>query len=492
MPTIKNEEARARAVGRCAERGILIPTFAEMREPSGTHPVVSGRLPGIDMQALDPLNLIRITWRNEVETGGFGEVNAVEFPPELTGVPSRIVGLVGKHFPTGSHKVGAAFGCLVPRLVTGEFDPTAHKAVWPSTGNYCRGGAFDSALLGCDSVAILPEEMSRERFQWLQEIGAEVIATSGCESNVKEIFDVCWEIRRTRPEAVIFNQFDEFGNYLWHFGVTGPAVESVFQRVAGPHDRLAAWVGATGSAGTLSAGDHLRRLFPGLRITAAEALQCPTLLMAGFGGHRIEGIGDKHIPWIHNVRNTDLVTAIDDEATMGLLRLFNQPAGQDTLLSLGVPENAVASLPLLGISSVCNLLAAIKTARYYEMDGRDILLTSLTDSVELYQTRLEELNEERGGYTEIQARVDFERYLLGATTDNIKELRFTDRKAIHNLKYFTWVEQQGRTVEELNALWDPGFWDDVASLIPEWDEAIQAFNADTGVLEAMPIEGEEE
>jgi cysteine synthase len=369
--------------------------------------------------------------------------------------------------------------------VTGEFDPTTHKAVWPSTGNYCRGGAFDSALLGCQAVAILPEEMSRERFHWLEEIGAEIIATPGCESNVKEIFDMCWEISRTRPEAVIFNQFEEFGNYLWHYGVTGPAAESVFQAMAGPGDRFAAWVGATGSGGTLSAGDYLKKQFPGCRIIAAEALQCPTLLMAGFGGHRIEGIGDKHIPWIHNVRNTDMVTAIDDEATMRLLRLFNEEAGREVLVAGGVPQDAVDDLPLLGISSICNLLAAIKAARYYELDEGDLLLTSLTDSVDLYRTRLTELREEGGSYTELQAHVDWNRYLLGVTIDYLKELRFTDRKAIHNLKYFTWVEQQGRTVEELDALWNPGFWEDMASRIPEWDEQIQAFNNDTDVLDTL-------
>ena len=265
------------------------------------------------------------------------------------------------------------------------------------------------------------------------------------------------------------------------YGVTGPAAEAVFRSIAGESDRCAAWVGATGSAGTLAAGDLLKRRFPGCRITAAEALQCPTLLMAGFGAHRIEGIGDKHVPWIHNVRNTDLVTAIDDEATMRLLRLFNEPAGQLVLDEYGVPNDVIRRLPLLGISSICNALAAIKTARYFELDEHDIIFTSFTDSVDLYRTRLEELGEERGEYLERQAAVDLERYLLGATTDHLRELRFTDRKAIHNLKYFTWVEQQGKTVEELNALWDPAFWDHLADQLPEWDEAIEAFNDETGV-----------
>ena len=463
----------------------MIPTFAQMRDPSELDSAIVEGLAGVEMQAVDPLNLFRITWHNDPETGGFGPVNAFELPPELTGIPARIVGLVGKHFPTGSHKVGAAFGCLVPRLVTGEFDPTANRAVWPSTGNYCRGGAFDSALLGCQAVAILPEEMSRERFRWLEDIGAEIVRTPGSESNVKEIFDACWEIFRSQPDAVIFNQFDEFGNYLWHYGVTGPAAESAFERSARPGDRCAGWVGATGSAGTLAAGDYLKRRFPGSRIAAAEALQCPTLLLAGFGTHRIEGIGDKHVPWIHNVRNTDVVTAIDDEATIRLLRLFNEPAGRPVLQSRGVADEVLDRLPLLGISSICNALAAIKTARYFDLDEHDVILTSFTDSVEMYETRLEELEEERGRYDERSAEVDFERYLLGATTDHLRELRHTDRKAIHNLKYFTWVEQQGKSVEELNALWSPVFWEDLADQLPEWDGAIEAFNRDTGALEAI-------
>ncbi len=483
-PTTRDEN-RQRAVERCRERGIVIPTFREMRDPRQVDAAIRRALPSIDMQAVDPLNLFRITWHNDPRTGGFGEVNALELPSELTGVRARIVGLVGKHFPTGAHKVGAAFGCLVPRLVSGEFDPTRHRAVWPSTGNYCRGGAFDSALLGCRAVAILPEGMSRERFEWLESIGAEIIATPGSESNVKEIFDACWEIRETQPDAVIFNQFEEFGNYLWHYGVTGPAVESVFGRIGRPGDRVASWVGATGSAGTLATGDFLKLGHPGIVITAAEALQCPTLLLAGYGAHRIEGIGDKHIPWIHNVRNTDFVAAIDDEATMRLLRLFNNPEGRAVLTGYGIGEEVVSHVPLLGISSICNLVAAVKTAAYFEMDEHDMLFTSFTDSVELYHTRLAELEAERGPYGELTATVDFERYLLGTSTDHVRELSFLDRKQIHNLKYFTWVEQQGKTAEELDALWSPSFWHDLTNQLPHWDEQIVAFNRETGVLEQM-------
>ncbi|HVN76155.1 MAG TPA: pyridoxal-phosphate dependent enzyme [Thermoanaerobaculaceae bacterium] len=486
----ETRRAREHAVERCRERRITIPTVAQLRDPALIPAAIQTRLPAIDMQEVNPLNLFRIGWRNDPATGGFGGVNALEIPPELTGVPARVVGLVGRYFPTGAHKVGAAFGCLVPRLVSGAFDPTRHKAVWPSTGNYCRGGAFDSALLGCKAVAILPEGMSRERFDWLRSIGAEIVATPGCESNVKEIFDACWEIRRTQPDAVIFNQFEEFGNYLWHFGVTGPAAVDAFRATATPRSRLAAWVGATGSAGTLGAGDFLKSVVPGCTITAAEALQCPTLLACGFGAHRIEGIGDKHVPWIHNVRNTDVVAAIDDEATMRLLRLFNEPAGREALLRRGVAYDLVSRLPLLGISSICNLLAAIKTARHFELGPADVVLTSFTDSADLYRTRLAELTAERGAYTDRQGEADLERFLLGATTDHLRELTYPERKAIHNLKYFTWVEQQGKTVDELNALWSPSFWSDLQAQLPAWDAAIEEFNRDCGARDRGPVAGE--
>ncbi len=481
--------ARQNTVARCRERRLLIPTFAQQRDPRLVPAEVTAALADLDMQAADSRKLFRITWHNDVTSGGFGPVNVLAVPPALSGVPSPILGLVGKHFPTGSHKVGAAFGCLVPRLVNGEFDPTRHKAVWPSTGNYCRGGVFDSVLLGCRAVAILPEEMSRERFRWLEAMGAEIIATPGCESNVKEIFDACWEIRRSRPDAVIFNQFDEFGNYLWHYGVTGPAAEEAFGVDRRARTRLAAWVGATGSAGTLGAGDYLKARFPGCAVTAAEALQCPTLLANGFGGHRIEGIGDKHVPWIHNIRNTDLVAAIDDESAMRLLRLFNEPAGHAVLTRRGLNAALVAQLPLLGISSICNLLAAIKSARHYDLGEDDVIVTCFTDSSDLYRTRLEEMTADLGQYDERQAEIDLERRLLGATTDHLRELTYPERKAIHNLKYFTWVEQQGRTVEELNALWSPQFWTDLQALLPAWDEEIASFNRDTGVLDELRRDG---
>jgi cysteine synthase len=483
---VTSEKTLENAVKRFRKRGIILPTFEQQRNPDVIPDELRFRLKNIGLWDIDPLNLFRITWKNEpVEKGGlYGGVNFIELPSELTGVDARIILLTGKWFPTGAHKVGAAYGCLAPRIITGGFDPTYHKAVWPSTGNYCRGGAFDSRLMGTESVAILPEEMSRERFAWLRDvIGSEVIATPGCESNVKEIYDKCWEIRRTRPDCIIFNQFDEFGNSAWHYNVTGPAIEEVFNTVKTGGSRLAGYVSATGSAGTIAAGDYLRTIAPQIRVVASEALQCPTLLMNGFGGHRIEGIGDKHVPWIHNVKNTDVVTAIDDEDCMRLFRLFNEKKGSEYLSSSRIEKNIVDDLPLIGISGIGNLLSAVKTARYFEMTSDDIIVTIATDSAEMYRSRLEELNSERGAYDTLQAVRDFEKCLLGTRCDYMKELNYNDRKALHNLKYYTWVEQQGKDVEDLNQLWyDKNIWNTMFSQVKRWDELIKDFNMKTGLL----------
>ena len=475
-----DKERQARAIQRAKEQNLIIPTFAQMRNPETIPGSIKDALKSIGLWDLTPENLFRITWKNEPvsQGGGFKDVNYIEFPSSLTGTKARIIALVGKWFPTGAHKVGAAFGCLVPRLVTGQFDPTTQKAVWPSTGNYCRGGAYDSALLTCQTIAILPEGMSQERFDWLADIAGEVIATPGSESNVKEIFDKCWELRSTGEDLMIFNQFDEFGNYLWHYEITGHAMEEVVNAISGPGGNYRGMVSATGSAGTIASGDHMKQAFPTSKIVASEALQCPTLLENGFGSHRIEGIGDKHVPWVHNVKNTDLVVAIDDAAVVNLARLFNEPAGRSYLVNQDVDPDFVSNLDLLGFSGISNLLSSIKFAKYFEMGESDIVLTILTDSMELYGSRLVEMHNEFGEYHELDAAADFARYLNGVSTDNMLELSYVDRRRIHNLKYFTWVEQQGKTYEEIMAQWyDPHYWTSVQSQVEEIDSLITEYNA---------------
>jgi len=412
-------------------------------------------------------------------------VNYLELPHELTGVKARIFVLLGKFFPTGAHKVGATFGPLVEKLVTGKFDPTTQKALWPSTGNYCRGGAYDSYLLGCESIAVLPEEMSQERFDWLKKVGAEIFATPGCESNVKEIYDKVKELEKERGDKIVtLNQFSEFGNAMWHYAVTGPAMEEVYKETRGNRDHLSALFLTQGSAGTLGCADYLRENFPLIKVCAGEALQCPTLLYNGYGGHRIEGIGDKHVPWIHNIRNMDMVAGIDDEAAIQIMRLFNEPAGKDYLVTeKQIARDFVDKLDLLGISSIANIIGAIKMAKYYEMNEHDMIFTVATDSMEMYRSRLNETRGKYGDFNQTQAAITFEAYIHRLTIDYMLELNYYDKKRIHNLKYFTWIEQQGKTLEELNAQWyDDSYWKDHYAKVDEWDEEIDEFNEKTGLL----------
>ena len=482
-----NKEALERNIKKAQENHIIIPTIAQMKNPDLIPDSIKEQLKQVGLWDVNPLNLFRISWKNEQkEKGGlFHGSNYIVLPKELTGVDAKIICMIGKWFPTGCHKVGASFGCLAPRLITGQFDTTYHKAVWPSTGNYCRGGAFNSKLLAADSIAILPAEMSKERFDWLKNIAGEVIATPGCESNVKEIFDKTWELKNTRKDVLIFNQFEEMGNYLWHYHVTGSAIADAFEEMKQEGDRFAGAVFTSGSAGTMASGDYLKERYPHSKLGVGEALQCPTLLNNGFGGHRIEGIGDKHVPWIHNVKNTDMVIDIDDEDSQKLIRFFNEPLGQEYLVKeAGVDPAFVDLLTYFGISGIANMLCAIKMAKYYELTEHDVIATVMTDSSVMYGSRINELKEEDGAYTHTMAALDYARHILDIKTDYMEELTYVSRKRIHNLKYYTWVEQQGRQVEELDALWydEEHTWKAVQKQVGEIDAFITEFNERTGLL----------
>lgn len=477
------------AVKRAREMNIIIPTFDQMRHPEKIPQSIVEKLKNVGLWDIDPINLFRISWKNDPQEkgGAFRSIpNYLVLPSSITGVDAKIVVLLGKWFPTGAHKVGAAFGCLVPRLVTGQFDPTKYEAVWPSTGNYCRGGAFDSQLLGCKSIAILPEGMSKERFEWLTTVAGEIIRTPGSESNVKEIYDKCHELEAERGEEImVFNQFAEFGNHLWHYEITGNAIKDVLDEVMTGDDEFFGSCFTTGSAGTIGAGDFLKDHYPKSKVMAGEAAQCPTLLENGYGVHRIEGIGDKHVPWIHNMRNTDMIIAIDDNDPVNLVRLFNEPEGKKVLAEKGVPEDLISKLHQLGISSIANILMCVKAAKYFELGSNDVLVTVATDSMDLYKSRLHELEEEYGKYSREDALVDYHRSILGIKTDNMLELGYQEKRRIHNLKYFTWVEQQGKTVEELNAQWYDykSYWPSIHQSVEAIDEAIRNFNKKVGLLE---------
>ena len=485
---IVDEKILEQTVKLFKKRGIKLPSFEELSDPSKISEAIKEKLKKINPNEAHPLNLYRINWYNSPDSNCFRNIpHYIEIPNEISGVNAKIIVLIGANFPlVECHKVLAAYGCLAPRVITGQFDPTTHKAIWPSTGNYCRGGVAVSKIMDCHGVAILPEEMSEERFNWLKEWTmdpeTDIFRTYGCESNVKEIYDKCNELDKD-SQNIIFNQFCEFGNTLIHYLCTGKALQEVFEDVKSknPGLELKAFTSATGSAGTISAGDYLKEVY-NTNIVAVEALECPTILYNGFGGHNIQGIGDKHIPYVHNAMNTDNATAVSDHTTDSLNLLFNSEAGKKYLREVkGISEERIKDLSLLGLSSICNVVAAIKTAKYYSMAENDAIVTVATDSAAMYTTEMPKAKEKlfNGDYSELDAAETFGEHLKAISTDNYMEMTKVDRERIFNLGYYTWVEQQGVEFSNFMARKDQKFWKDLKKFIPIWDAMIKEFNAKT-------------
>jgi cysteine synthase A len=483
---IVDADALGNSVARFRERGIRVPTFAQLADPASfNQTVLTG---SADPQGPDPRNLWRVHWYNDLAGAPVGIPEHVVLGPELTGVNSAIIVVFGDRFPMiTAHKVLAAYACLAPRVVTGQFDPTRHRAIWPSTGNYARGGIAISRIMASRGVAILPEGMSRERFDWLNEWCEDpendVIRTFGTESNVKEIYDACNELAKD-PTNFVLNQFSEFGNHLGHYTVTGRALGHVFETVRdatkaadGRDLRLAAFTSATGSAGTIAAGDRLKEEY-GTRIVAVEALECPTMLENGYGEHNIQGIGDKHIPLIHNVMNTDVVCAISDRATDELDVLWNTQQGAEYLSRRGVDSATVDALAHFGLSSTCNVLAAIKTAKLLGLGPDDAIITVATDGGAMYPSeRAKQVaTRYRGEYTHTDAAAAYAQHVAGASTDHITELTEADRRRIFNLGYYTWVEQQGTPFELFEQRRHQSFWQGLRRYVGTWDAMITDFN----------------
>jgi cysteine synthase A len=492
-PEIVDAERRRAALERLRKIGGVLPTFSELAQLDSVPGDLDARIARTDPDAPSADNLWRLHWFNDASRRARAKLPGhLVLPPELTGVEAPIVVLLGSRFPMiGAHKVLAAYACLVPRLVTGRFDPSQDRAVWPSTGNYCRGGVAISRILGCRGVAVLPAGMSRERFDWLERWVAnpgDIVRTPGTESNVKEIYDKCAELARNEGN-VILNQFSEFANYLIHYHCTGRAFEAVFARFEREHPggRLAAFVAATGSSGTLAAGDYLKARHA-TKIAAVEALECPTMLCNGYGEHNIQGIGDKHIPLIHNVMNTDLVVAVTDAATNALNLLFGSSTGRRYLTArCNIDPGILGGFEEVGISGLANIVAAIKLAKHLDYGAEDVVMTVATDGAELYASE-RQAHAERcypRGFDEVNAGESFARHLLGVTDDHVLELTHVERKRIFNLGYYTWVEQQNVSLEDFERRRDAAFWRELGAGIPAWDRLIREFNADAGVTRAL-------
>ena len=440
---------------------IFGPTFAEMRDPSLVPADARERARAARSRPVDPANLWNISWKAE------GAVPFTVLPEALTGVSSPVVVLSGRRFPTGSHKVGPAYSILMEKQLEGSCAPGEHTLVFPSTGNYGIGGAWVGPRCGYRSLVVLPEDMSAERFEKIRGYGADVVATPGSESNVKEIYDKVKELRRA-PENRVLNQFEELGNYRFHFHCTSAAVDEVAQ---GLGLGVGAFVSAMGSAGTIAAGEALKARHPSCLTVAVEPVQCPTLFNVGFGSHRIEGIGDKHVTWIHNVWATDLLVCVDDGECLLGLQLLQE--GTEALVAEGIPAaTASAWLDFFGISGVCNVLASIKAARHYGLGPNDGVFTVATDGFDRYPSVLRRLDAERGPMTRDEARRRLSVF-RGQDRSWIMEGTPEARRRWYNQKYFTWVEQQGRSVDELRAQEDPAFWVEQQERAAEIDRAIR-------------------
>ncbi len=451
------------------------PTFEEMLHPNKINPATRAKaLKARKENPLDPINLFNITWRD-----GDDQIYHIVLPPELTGVETPIVVLYGREFPSGSHKVGAAYSVLLEKELFGEVDPKVNTLVWPSTGNYGIGGAWVGGRMGCRSFVVLPENMSRERFEMINSYGAEIIKTPGSESNVKEIYDETHRLRASDPNIRILNQFEQMGNYRFHYHVTGNTAAELAAQLAGQGigtGKVSAWVGAMGSGGTNAAADRLKQLFADCKHVGLEPIQCPTLYNNGYGSHDIQGIGDKHVTWIHNVLNMDAIMCIDDMDSKKGLQLIAEQTGRDTLVKLyGVDQAVVDRMAtLFGISGICNILGAIKTVKFYGMGKDDLVVTVATDSLNRYHSVMDDMAAQFGRLDEAASVGWVEGIFHGIKTDWVGEGTREARQRWHNLKYYTWVEQQGKTVEELDAQRDPAWWEGHQARVQEIDSRLNA------------------
>jgi cysteine synthase A len=447
---------------------VVGPTYEEMLHPWTIDPIIRKR--ALEMKGQDPLhpiNLYNITWRDEKD--GF---QYFVLPPAFTGIKANIIVMYAKYFPSGSHKVGPTYSVLTERTVTHQVDPGHHTLVWPSTGNYGVGGAWVSSRMNYKSLVILPEDMSKERFDMIRAYGSEVIATPGCESNVKEIYDKTHELTREDPEHIrILNQFDSFANYRFHYYVTGGTLLELVKEEAIGDGKIAALVATVGSAGTIASGDRIKEEFPHCKIVSGEPIQCPTLALNGYGAHDIQGIGDKHVTWIHNVMNNDGVVLIDDMECKRLLKVITSETGQAYLKTIMDPALVDLMKDKLGISGVANIIGAIKTAKYYDFKENENIMVIATDSMDRYYSVMAAMPE----IDEAQARAVHERNSLYQSSEPYFEGDRYNRLRWHNLKYYTWVEQQGKVVEDLDCMINQDFWHAEAAKVSEMDALIKAY-----------------
>jgi cysteine synthase len=442
------------------------PNYDEMLDPGLVDPEIRARaLRALKDNELDPINLFNITWKDH-----HNRVRNVVLPPALTGIDANVVVLLGCGFPSGSHKVGAAYSTLIEGLVDGEIIPGQHTILGPSTGNFGIGTAYISKLLGFRAVVIMPDNMSKERYERIRKYGGELDLTPGSES------DVILTLKRTHqlmknPKNKALAQFELFPNYRFHRHVTGCSAIEAVKGVG--NGRIAGFTSAPGSAGTIAAGDQIKSVFPEAKIAALEPYECSTLANGGRGQHRIEGIGDKMCTLIHNVLTTDFVILIKDEETIRGLKIFRD--GAESLVRLGVARDFALGLrDCFGPSGICNVLGAIKLAKYLRLGPGDNVVTVATDGFDRYQSVLDEMNQR---YLEIAPFV-LDRWandiFLNVADDHVYDFRRAcDKERLFKQKESDWPKF-GYSKGFLDCMREQAFWNDQYAKVELYNQKIRA------------------
>jgi cysteine synthase len=430
------------------------PTYAEMRNPLLLPEGLRAAALAASADEQHPLNLFNINWKN---TGD--QVERIILPKELTGVQANIIVLSGRTFPSGSMKVGPAYATLAEAEALHGLRPGQKRVIGPSTGNFGIGTAYISLLKGYPAIVVMPDNMSQERYERIRNYEGALDLTPGTESDVILTLERTHQEYVSRPEQyVVLAQFELLPNYRFHRYVTGDAVVQAASDVG--NGRVAAFVSAPGSAGTLAAGDHVKSLWPESQIVALEPRQCSTLFNGGQGQHRIEGIGDKMVTLIHNVYNTDLLMLIHDEETVRGMEVI-QTGGDILVERLGLPGEAARDLAgKFGPSCICNIIGAIKTAKYLGLGPQDNIVTIATDSYDRYPSVSEALYERNGGRpTDDQLELWAKSAFLGATLGEIIDLNQPGQHdRLQRMKADLWT-RFGYEPAYINRMTSQDFWE---------------------------------
>lgn len=441
------------------------PTYDEMLHPDHIAPEVRAKaLKAKYDNELDPINLFNINWKDDN-----GKVRKIVLPKALTGVDANIVVLLGKHFPSGSHKVGPAYSTLIEGCIDGDIIPGKNTILGPSTGNFGIGVSYIANLMKYDAIVIMPDNMSKERYDRIQRYGAKLDLTPGTESDVILTLERTYELKKN-PNYRTLAQFELMPNYRFHRHVTGNSCVEAVKDVG--NGRIACFASAPGSAGTLAAGDGIKAVFPECKIAALEPYQCSTLTNGGRGQHRIEGIGDKMCTLIHNVLTTDFVVLVDDDSSVRGLKIIHD--APQVLVRHGVDKKLAESMrELFGVSGICNILGAIKMAKHLRLGPGDNVVTIATDGYDRYESVLQSLEQRELETADYVLERWYKDIFLGVEDRYVEDARVPEVKnRLFKQKERDWLKF-GYTQAYLDAMKKPEFWENEYHKVFEYDEKIK-------------------